>query len=485
MNADLFQARERRRYFPKTKDPVSGRSAGRVDFDRLLYSPYFHRLSGVTQVVATTTETALVHNRMTHSLKVAQLSRELSETLVVSTDGVLLEGLGGLDPDVAATAGLAHDLGHPPFGHIAEQELDEILVERGFREGFDGNAQTLRIITLLAAKKNTLPAKPGLDLTAASRNAVLKYPLSYADFESVNGPYAEGERPIRNRRPKYGYYESDSTEFGLARECQKLAENSRSLECQVMDLCDDISYAVHDLEDFIRTGVITAASLATPPPAFETLVTSNIKRSFEKIGKAEHEAAGLAAKGFGMATGLVENDATKGGLLQPLQKPYRGTTEQQASLSALSSFYIESFLDSVSIRPKDDNAEISVEDGTLATILALKWLTRELVINRPSVHLAQAGQRKIIRTLFESVNSWLDEVFDPQHFPGVLAHIWDVNFHLYKDQHGKAGAEDRRSEMNARVTCDFIATLTESQAMSIFREVEGHSTSPVLGNWML
>ncbi|HEY0465111.1 MAG TPA: dNTP triphosphohydrolase, partial [Polyangiaceae bacterium] len=350
----LEDRRAKRHHYNADEDPVSARSYGRRDYDRLLYTPYFHRLAAVTQVVATTTETALIHNRMTHSLKVAQLSRELSETLLNQVDPELLVEMGGLSADVSAAAGLAHDLGHPPFGHIGEQQLDRALLDREILEGYDGNAQTFRIITLLGVKKNTIPDHPGLDLSAATRNAVLKYPIGYEDLaaEAAGGGvvWNHESRPTDNTRPKFGYYSSDAEEYKLARDPHCLGANSRSLECQVMDLCDDISYAVHDLEDFIRTGVITTTTLASPPRGFETLIKGRIQATFLRRGEVESDAVRLADRGWKLATGLLSADEE---VFRPLQDPYRGTTEQQASLSALSSFYIESFLSEVSIKDKE------------------------------------------------------------------------------------------------------------------------------------
>ena len=122
------------------------RNPAQRDRDRVLYSGAFRRLGGVTQVVATS-ETLLVHNRLTHTLKVAQVARRLAEKIVSGTPEADLAAAGGVDPDVVETGALAHDLGHPPFGHIAEDELQKILDERHLVDGFEGNAQSFRIVT--------------------------------------------------------------------------------------------------------------------------------------------------------------------------------------------------------------------------------------------------------------------------------------------------------------------------------------------------
>jgi len=126
------------------------RSAGRHDRDRIYYSAGFRRLAGVTQVFTPTSAGYLTHNRLTHSLKVAQVARSISEVLLHRGDAQTLEALGGLDADVAEAAGLAHDIGHLPFGHIGEAVLDEYAREElALAEGFEGNAQTFRIVARL------------------------------------------------------------------------------------------------------------------------------------------------------------------------------------------------------------------------------------------------------------------------------------------------------------------------------------------------
>src|SRR5690242_8668182 len=146
----------------------------RVDRDRIVSSPFFARLGGVTQVISPGGSGLLVHNRLTHSLKVAQVGRAIAERLTADPRyRDLLDKLGGCDPDVVEAASLAHDLGHPPFGHLGERVLDTIARQRfGLPDGFEGNAQSYRIVTSTEISGETI----GLDLTAAVRAAMLKYP---------------------------------------------------------------------------------------------------------------------------------------------------------------------------------------------------------------------------------------------------------------------------------------------------------------------
>lgn len=170
----------RERLLPSRKDL---RNPFQRDRDRVLYSPEFRRLSGVTQV-ASASEGDFFHNRLTHSLKVAQVGRRLAERLLKEYPAEI-EALGGLDPDVVETAGLAHDLGHPPFGHDGEEVICLAVDGLGQKDGFEGNAQSFRIVTRLAAHTDNIQdldsvqgpdLYTGLNLTRATLNAILKYP---------------------------------------------------------------------------------------------------------------------------------------------------------------------------------------------------------------------------------------------------------------------------------------------------------------------
>ncbi|MEV5718693.1 dGTP triphosphohydrolase [Amycolatopsis mediterranei] len=161
-----------RRHVKFENDPF--RTPFQRDRDRVLYSSAFRRLSGVAQVAAVN-EQRVLHNRLTHSLKVAQLGRRLVQHLKhdKSAEARELRRLSGIKADVVETAGLVHDIGHPPFGHVAEPVLDACLRGAGGLEGFEGNAQSFRIVTKLARRR---VEHPGLDLTRASLDAMLKYP---------------------------------------------------------------------------------------------------------------------------------------------------------------------------------------------------------------------------------------------------------------------------------------------------------------------
>ena len=217
---ELYDDHARERVVPEPPKRVDApvRTPFERDRARVVHAASSRRLAAKTQVVGPQSDD-FVRNRLTHSLEVAQVARDLSRAL-------------GSHPDIAETAALAHDLGHPPFGHNGERVLADLAVECG---GFEGNAQTLRLLTRLESKTFDEQGRSvGLNLTRATLDACSKYP--WGPEESSDG--------------KFGVYADDRPVFAWLRLGVPAAQPPRRcLEAQVMDLADDVAYSVHDVED--------------------------------------------------------------------------------------------------------------------------------------------------------------------------------------------------------------------------------------------
>ncbi len=269
------------------------------DRARVVHAAASRRLAAKTQVVGPQTDD-FVRNRLTHSLEVAQVARDLARAL-------------GCHPDVAETAALAHDLGHPPFGHNGERVLAELSEDCG---GFEGNAQTLRLLTRLEAKTFDESGRSvGLNLTRATLDACTKYPWSRSEGEEPEGVHADGSpRVVR----KFGVYDDDLPVFNWLR--RDVAGRRRCVEAQVMDLADDVAYSVHDIEDGIVAGRIELTKL-DPAAVWETVRDWYLPDAGDDL--LDDVLAGLQRAGE-LADGAVRRrQAQPGRPQEPHQRPDR------------------------------------------------------------------------------------------------------------------------------------------------------------------
>jgi dGTPase len=206
------------------------------DYARLIQSPAFRRLQGKSQVFGAGSGD-YYRTRLTHSLEVSQIAREVARKLSKQYAFLQKKEHPGLmlEPEVVECASLAHDLGHPPFGHKGEEVLNRLLSEQ-FGLKYEGNAQNFRILMFLEKRAGS---GSGLDLTASVLLAINKYPFCIDEPGRLKGVYRKEWEGIDFLRQAWGM------PVGVA-----------TLEAQLMDLCDDIAYSTHDLEDGIRAGKI-------------------------------------------------------------------------------------------------------------------------------------------------------------------------------------------------------------------------------------
>ncbi|MFG2827926.1 deoxyguanosinetriphosphate triphosphohydrolase [Streptomyces sp. NPDC048434] len=410
-------------------DKRPGRTAFQRDRARVLHSAALRRLAGKTQVVTpgalTPAWDASPRTRLTHSLECAQVGRELGAAL-------------GCDPDLVETACLAHDLGHPPFGHNGEQTLNEVAVPCG---GFEGNAQSLRLLARLEPKR-FVPAPDGstvsvgLNLSRAALDAATKY------------PWPRGAHPTDPASPKFGVYEDDLPVFDWFR--QDTPDGARSFEAQVMDWSDDVAYSVHDVEDGLHAGHLDP-----------NLLLADAERA---------EIFAVAGERYAPGAGSEELTAALDRLLDQEWWPhgYDGSALAQARLKDATSQLIGRFCLAAeaatrarwgSGRLTRYGAELVVPAETQLECAVLKAVADRYVMQRPDQEALRADQRVVIAELAEALLARAPDGLDPQ-----FRSLFDA-------------APDDTARMRAVI--DQIAALTDTSARSLHARLTrnpGHTT---------
>ncbi len=263
MSNDRYTDFDQERFLEETGTGRGARTEFARDRARVTHSSALRRLGAKTQVL-TPGAGDFARTRLTHSLEVAQVGREMAVEF-------------GIDPDIVDTACLAHDLGHPPFGHNGEKALNDWSQDFG---GFEGNAQTLRLLTRIEQKVySTAGIAFGLNLTRASLDASVKYPWT-REF-AVNDLGAD-------RSIKFGVYPDDVPVFDWIR--VGASERTKCFEAQIMDFSDDVAYSVHDFEDAVVEGFLKLHELDIASKEDE-IITEIERWNGSRISRADLQAA--------------------------------------------------------------------------------------------------------------------------------------------------------------------------------------------------
>jgi dGTPase len=397
----------------RTRVDDSGRSPYARDRARVLHSAAFRRLAAKTQVHphggAGGPSEGFLRTRLTHSLEVAQIAREMGESL-------------GCDPDVVDTAGLAHDLGHPPFGHNGEETLNDVSQACG---GFEGNAQTLRVITRLEAKVVGPDGTPaGLNLTRASLDAACKYPWARQAGQRKFGVYADDEPVFTWLRP------SAAGGIEAARRC---------LEAQVMDWADDVAYSVHDVEDGIIAGYVgldllikdvdeRAALCADVAEVYSTEPPSQLVGALDDLLADPVLAA--VADFDGSSGALVAVKRASSLLIGRFASAAVSATRQEYGYEPLARY----------------DADLVVPAEARAQCALLKGIALRYVMRRPGSESRYEGEQAILRELVSALVLRGPDALDP-----VFAPLWRQ-------------APDDTARL--RVIIDQVASLTDASAVA-------------------
>ena len=386
-----------------------GRNPFERDRARVMHSAALRRLAAKTQVVVPW-ESDFPRTRLTHSLECAQIGRELGHTL-------------GCDADLVEAACLAHDLGHPPFGHNGEAALDDVAAACG---GFEGNAQSLRVLVRLEAKVlDADEVSAGLNLTRATLDAATKYPW-----------------PRREGSPKFGAYPDDLAVFGWLR--QGAPGDRRCLEAQVMDWSDDVAYSVHDLEDAVHAGHLLLEVLRNDAERSDLLALT-----------AEQYAPG------------AEAGALEAALDRLLALPYWPSHFDEshralAGLKETTSELIGRFCRAAELATKEvfgDGgltryaADLVVPDGVRHECAVLKGVTARYVMQREGAPAYYERQREVVHELVAALWAGAPESLEP----------------VFRGWFGAATDDPSR----LRVVVDQVASLTDPAALSLHARLLG------------
>ena len=378
-----------------------GRTEFARDRARIIHSFALRRLAAKTQV-AVPWATDFPRTRLSHSLECAQVGRELGAAL-------------GADPDLMEGACLAHDIGHPPFGHNGEEVLNQLADSCG---GFEGNAQSLRLLIRLEAKTVLPDGKSiGLNLTRASLDAATKYPWSR----------------VKDAK-KFGVYEDDLEIFNWYR--TGIESGKTSMEAQIMDWSDDVAYSVHDLEDSLVSGQIKLDQLSNDLP------------KLFKVAKEMYLAD------------ITESEMQIG--LSSLQKLscwpryYDGTHRSLARLKDLASQLIGRFAQAAEVATQEKygdgdltrySANLVVPRAQRVEVALLKSMAGHYVINADDSQIRYADQQKLLTELVEAI---LESA--PATLEGFFLQDWQ---------------QAQTDQQRLRVVIDQVASLTDPGAVAL------------------
>ncbi|WP_326649771.1 MULTISPECIES: deoxyguanosinetriphosphate triphosphohydrolase [unclassified Streptomyces] len=412
-------------------DKRPGRTAFQRDRARVLHSSALRRLAGKTQVVTPGTRNqawdASPRTRLTHSLECAQVGRELGAAL-------------GCDPDLVEAACLAHDMGHPPFGHNGEQALNDFAKDCG---GFEGNAQSLRLLTRIEPKRFVHSeavtsaaaatggdlVSVGLNLTRAALDAATKY------------PWPRGGHPTDPGSVKFGVYEDDLPVFEWAR--QGAPAYRKCFEAQVMDWSDDVAYSVHDFEDGLHAGHFDPGLLLAEPERSDIWAVA-IGRYVPRDTDPQELAEALDR--------LVDQEWWP--------HHYDGSAVAQARLKDATSQLIGRFCLAAEAATRQAYgsgrltryaAELVVPRATRNECAVLKAVADLYVMQRAEQEAIRADQRIVLAELAEALTAGAPESLDPQ-------------FHALFD----AAPDDRARK---RVIVDQLASLTDASARTLHTQL--------------
>jgi len=473
---DLYTVSDHKRLVHIDKDY---RSSFRRDYARLIHSPAFRRLQGKTQLFPCI-ESDFFRNRMTHSLEVAQVANSIA-LFLQDNDDYFKEN--PIDADLMNAVCLAHDLGHPPFGHNGERALDDCMKTHG---GFEGNAQTLRILSRLEKKEypqlepeecildDTTDKRAGLNLTSRMLASVIKKDRSIP----IKG--TKGSAAVK------GYYH---TEKDIVRKIKENVLEGRSLggngfktiECQIMDIADDISNATYDLEDCFKAGFTNPLMMVSLEGDMLDKLSAKLidKLDLSDFGSSDvfEILAGIFKKMGISETPISSEDSTVQGDdefgffydQREIQKFSSILSNDGYARTQFTSDLVGEFISGIKVEDRKDRvfAKVSLQQDIAIKVKLLKYFTHEVIVMSPRVKVSEYRGYEIIKSIFNALISDSKEDKAPK---GVSLLPEDV-----RSIYGSYGTK----RMKHRTICDFIAGMTDRYAIEFYGRLKSENPQTI------
>ncbi len=417
MQNTFYNEWDRERMSGKT-DENDYRSAFQIDRDRVLHTPTFRRLQNKTQVFWSG-EYDFYRTRLTHSLEVAQIGRAICHWLQSREEGPLQPDYF-IDPDLVEAACLSHDLGHPPFGHAGERTLNFLMRDHG---GFEGNAQTLRILTerIFSAKRS------GMDPSRAFLDSILKYKSLWTELKGASGANPKNHFLYDNQHPLLDWA-MGGHDFPLELPAGKARDGFKSIECQIMDWADDTAYSLNDISDSVRAGFLTTDKIHQW--AERNNIVCEVGGSLEKLMQA-------------IRTGKVD--------------PFIGKRIGRY----IQSTHLRECLNFLTHQSKRYRYELVVDEEVRQESELFKKLAFEVVFLSPQLKQLEHKGNHMLHALWDLLEK---RYIAPGHIDGQNFQILSADTASEIDQ-----ATDPASK--ARLICDFLAGMTDGYASRMYKRL--------------
>jgi len=448
------------------------------DYARIVHSHSFRRLQGKSQLIPAG-ENEFFRTRLTHSLEVADIAKRIARKL--NTEHEYFKK-NNINLDLISCAGLLHDIGHPPFGHSGEEILNQLMGEFG---GFEGNAQTLRLVTRLENRLGrNVPVieayqKPrGLNLTARTLASVIKY-----DEKLI--PKGEEIGGITFYKVQKGYYESESEVIDFIKKQlePESGEKLKTIECQIMDIADDIAYSAYDLEDTMEADIVLPFDLISLSDEYLTKIKVDINKGIQKKSIAlekdisEDDVLETLHTVFGTILEFEDtynlegekNDST----LPPDRIVFVARSYGESILHAKNPLIRRQFLETliqrninaITVSLNEDKpllSKIHIDEDRLMVIECLKKFNFHKVIATKKIQMAQHRSGRILKCIFDALFEDIEK--------GYLLTDEQLQYLEYLKCKGE---EDKDKSAEKRFVCDIIANLSDHEAVRLFNKLNG------------